>query len=270
MNEVKPEAYIVGEVWENSASSIAPYLNNAFDSGFNFGLGESIIGAVQNGKDNNLAFTLERTYGLFGSVSGGAFTDAVFLTNHDQNRVMTQLGTNMDQAKMAAGILLTLPGNPFIYYGEEIGMQGGKPDEQIREPMIWSNAENMPGQTTWEPLKYNKGERTRGAEQQLGDPDSLLSRYRKLIRWRHEMPALREGTIQQYTSGNGQVMAYVRLTKDKQALVVHNLSGGEATVDLAAKSGRQSFTVLSKTTSDKTVLKGSILALPAYTTAVLE
>ena len=92
-----------------------------------------------NEKDNNLAFTLERMYGLFSQVSGGKFTDAAFLTNHDMNRVMSQLKDDENHAKMAAGILLTMPGNPFIYYGEEIGMKGAKPDEQIREPMIWSN-----------------------------------------------------------------------------------------------------------------------------------
>ncbi|MGM1046267.1 MAG: alpha-amylase family glycosyl hydrolase [Bacillota bacterium] len=270
MNEINPDAYIVGEVWENAVSSIAPYLDKAFDSGFNFGLGEKMISAAQNGKDNNLAFTLERTYNLFSKVSGGAFTDAVFLTNHDQNRVMTQLNNKVDQAKMTAGILLTMPGNPFIYYGEEIGMQGGKPDEQIREPMIWSNTGSDQGQTTWEALKYNKENRTQGVEQQLEDPDSLLSRYRLLIQWRNEMPALRNGTINSFTSGDEQVMAYVRRTKEKQALVVHNLSDVEKTVDLAAKSGQPAFSVLSKTTGDAAALNGSKLTLPPYTTVVLE
>ncbi|MGE7057116.1 alpha-amylase family glycosyl hydrolase, partial [Paenibacillus glucanolyticus] len=224
MNEVDPDAYIVGEIWDNSAAVIAPYLDNAFDSGFNFGLGESIVGAALNEKDNNLAFTLERMYGLFSQVSGGKFTDATFLTNHDMNRVMSQLNNDENHAKMAAGILLTMPGNPFIYYGEEIGMKGAKPDEQIREPMIWSNTGSDKGQTTWEPLKHNRGDAVQGVEQQMGDANSLLSRYRTLISWRNEMPALQNGTIESYASGNAQVMAYVRRTNDNQALVVHNLS----------------------------------------------
>ena len=53
-----------------------------------------------------------------------------FITNHDMPRVMNQLGENKEgKAKVAAGILLTAPGIPFIYYGEEIGMSGTKPDE---------------------------------------------------------------------------------------------------------------------------------------------
>ncbi|ANA80706.1 DUF3459 domain-containing protein [Paenibacillus glucanolyticus] len=270
MNEVDPDAYIVGEIWDNSAAVIAPYLDNAFDSGFNFGLGESIVGAALNEKDNNLAFTLERMYGLFSQVSGGKFTDATFLTNHDMNRVMSQLNNDENHAKMAAGILLTMPGNPFIYYGEEIGMKGAKPDEQIREPMIWSNTGSDKGQTTWEPLKHNRGDAVQGVEQQMGDANSLLSRYRTLIRWRNEMPALQNGTIESYASGNAQVMAYVRRTNDNQALVVHNLSGKEQMVDVASKNRESGFSSLSRTTDDSAALNGSSLTLPPYTTVVLE
>ncbi len=64
---------------------------------------------------------------------------ATFLTNHDQNRVMSQLGGDVNKAKLAAFLLLTSPGTPFIYYGEEIGMQGKKPDENIRLPMQWTS-----------------------------------------------------------------------------------------------------------------------------------
>lgn len=127
MNEVKPEAYIVGEVWENSAVTVGAYLDQAFDSSFNFGLAEILVNSVKTEKDSGTAFTLERTYKLYSKISDNHFTDATFLTNHDHNRVMSQLDNNPNHAKMAATLLLTLPGNPFIYYGEEIGMLGVKP-----------------------------------------------------------------------------------------------------------------------------------------------
>ena len=64
-----------------------------------------------------------------------------------------------DKAKLAASILLTLPGSPFIYYGEEIGMLGEKPDEFIREPFLWNIEGEDPGQTSWE-IPYASSSRT--------------------------------------------------------------------------------------------------------------
>ncbi|WP_269189799.1 alpha-amylase family glycosyl hydrolase, partial [Streptobacillus moniliformis] len=59
------------------------------------------------------------------------YIDAPFLTNHDQSRISEKL-PDIERQKVAASILLTLPGNPYIYYGEELGMKGKKPDELIR------------------------------------------------------------------------------------------------------------------------------------------
>ena len=46
------------------------------------------------------------------------YQDAIFLSNHDQNRVMSNFKVDLKKAKMAASILLTLPGTPYVYYGE--------------------------------------------------------------------------------------------------------------------------------------------------------
>src|SRR2546426_7554959 len=61
-----------------------------------------------------------------------------FLTNHDQTRALTVLGGDVARARIAATLLLTLPGLPFVYYGEEIGMTGDKPDPRLRTPMQWN------------------------------------------------------------------------------------------------------------------------------------
>lgn len=63
---------------------------------------------------------------------------AIFLTDHDQNRVMSELNGDINKAKHAATMLLTLPGTPFLYYGEEIRLKKHKPDENLRRPMQWS------------------------------------------------------------------------------------------------------------------------------------
>ncbi len=268
--EKYPETYLVGEIWDPSAALISNYLDNALDSGFNFGLSETIIQATKKEKDNNIGFTLERTYGLYSEKSGGQFVDATFLTNHDINRVMTQLDGDIAHAKMAAGILLTLPGNPFLYYGEEVGMLGAKPDELIREPMQWHAGGKGEGQTTWEDVDFNTGEKGSSVEEQLSDPDSLLSHYRKLIRLRNSVPALKDGAIFDYASGNDGVAAWLRLTDQQAVLVAHNLTGSEQSIDLSEAIKDYSFKAILKATSEGATLEGSKLTIPGYTTLIIE
>lgn len=270
MSEVNPEAYIVGEVWENSAVSVGAYLDQAFDSGFNFGLAESLVNSAKSEKDSGTAFTLERTYKLYSQISGGTFTDATFLTNHDQNRVMSTLDNNPDHAKMAAAMLLTLPGNPFIYYGEEIGMLGVKPDEGIREPMRWTGDPTAKGQTAWEESLNNAGNPGGNVAGQLHDNHSLLERYRQLISLRSEVPALRDGGIRDYTSGNVGVMAYERITAGQQVLVAHNLTGETQVMELEPGTGNHTYTAVFRAISGDPELTGRKLTLPPYTTVILD
>ncbi|MCU6339924.1 hypothetical protein KW823_25750, partial [Enterobacter quasiroggenkampii] len=123
---------------------------------FNFDMAKRMISMVQDEKDSDIGSMMSRIYTFYSKQSDGKFVDAPFLTNHDQNRVMSELQGKVNHAKMAASVLLTLPGNPFIYYGEEIGMLGLKPDERLREPMKWTADEKSAGMTTWEPASSNK------------------------------------------------------------------------------------------------------------------
>lgn len=265
-----PNTYLVSEVWVKGAVTVASYLNKAFDSSFNFNLAESIIQSAKVERDTNIGFTLERTYKLYAEKSEGEFVDATFLTNHDLNRVMSQLEGNIDHAKMAASLLLTLPGNPFIYYGEEVGMLGVKPDEEIREPMVWFKDASASGQATWEPSLNNQGAGRSSVEEQLTDPNSLLSHYRRLISWKSSIPALRDGGIREYTVDNSSITAYIRQSGQDTALVVHNLSGTEQTIELPQDTEFDEFKNVLKTTKQAAKLDGSKLILPAYTTVILQ
>lgn len=286
MQEKNPDVYLVGEIWENSPAAVAPYLNKAFDSGFDFGLAEGLVGAVKNGRAGSAVSRLPDYYRLFGEASGGSFVDATFLTNHDQDRVMTQLGGDAEKMKVAAALLLTLPGNPFIYYGEEIGMLGAKPDEQIREPMLWAASGQDAGQTSWEPLVANAPDAASasaasgtlnaaaGVAAQTGDPDSLLSRYRTLIRWREELPALSGGALQSFDPGDDRAVAFVREASGQRLLVLHNLSGEALELDLQASAAAEAapeFGRIARSTDPAASLSGAggKLTLPPYASAVL-
>jgi alpha-amylase len=135
---------------------------------------------------------------------------ATFLSNHDQPRVATTLFKDPEGNKLAATTLLTLPGVPFIYYGEEIGMTGNKPDEMIRTPMQWSDAANagFSSGAPWEAV--NSGFEQLNVAAQDGDPDSLLSLYRRLIHLRNGHPALLRGGFIPVESSCDATLAFLR------------------------------------------------------------
>jgi glycosidase len=148
-----------------------------------------------------------------------------FLRNHDQTRTVTALGGDRAKAHVAVTLLLTLPGVPFVYYGEEIGMTGDKADgdERLRTPMQWS-ARRGAGFTTgrpWQALAPDSATVT--VEAQEADPSSLLNLHRRLIHLRAANPALGRGELVPLTAGSGQVAAYLRRTGRRAVLVVANL-----------------------------------------------
>lgn len=269
---VNPDAYLVGEVWD-SPVIIAPYLDEALNSAFDFDLAGKLISAADRERDSDLAFTLSKAYGLYEKSSGGAYLDAPFLSNHDQTRVMTALHGNVQHAKMAAAMLLTLPGNPFIYYGEEIGMAGAKPDEYLREPMVWyADPAGGEGQTKWEKAKYNTEGSAGSVEAQQKDDQSLLAWYRMLLHWRSEEPALRDGGIAAYSLKTAvpQVSAYIRMTAGARVLVLHNLSGQPQKAELAGGGNYGSFATLSRKSNNEAELSGGVVTLPPYSSVILQ
>ncbi|WP_339206815.1 alpha-amylase family glycosyl hydrolase [Paenibacillus sp. FSL K6-3182] len=272
MNKVKPDAYLIGEVWD-SLTVIAPYFDQALNSAFHFDLAGRLLSAADTEKDADLAYSLGRAYGVYEKLSGGTFVDAPFLSNHDQNRFMTVLNGNINHAKMAAAMLLTLPGTPYLYYGEELGMKGAKPDEYIREPMPWySAASGGEGQTTWEKSRFNGNAETVSVEAQTADKNSLLNHYRELIKWRNEEPALRNGGIAEFKlePANQKLSVYVRVIASERVLVVHNLSGEDQMTDLQPSKTFGSFEEIIRSSNDGAKLDNGKLTIPAYTTVILK
>jgi glycosidase len=148
---------------------------------------------------------------------------APFLSNHDQTRVMTTLQGDAARARLAATLLLTLPGTPFLYYGEEIGMIGDKPDPRLRTPMQWSAGPGL-GFTTgtaWESAQPDSLRTTVAAQD--ADSGSLLNWYRRLIHLRRSNDALGTGRLVALSANNPHVAAYLRRADKQVVLVVANL-----------------------------------------------
>ncbi len=230
---VDGNAFAIGEVWSEEPQISARYVGDAVDTVFEFKLALDILNSSKVGISNMFAKTLgdvTRHYppGQFGT----------FITNHDQNRVMSQLGGDLGKAKMAASLLLTSPGIPFIYYGEEIGMMGVKPDEDIRRPMQWCSDGPQVCFTSGRPWRAPFNDyATRSVALQENNPDSLLHHYRTLIHLRNAYPALSVGAWTLVESSPGRVYAALRHTDKQVILVLLNLGDrplSEYSLNLAA------------------------------------
>ncbi len=229
-----PDVMAVGEVWDSSYVAARYPKNGALDMVFDFDGSTGLLKAV-NWKSAQPAYNVFTSNQQIGSKYL-----ATFLTNHDMNRVMSQVQQKPDRARCAATLLLTGPGTPFIYYGEEIGMTGVKPDEQLRTPMQWSNEENAGFSTTTPWISLNADYKTSNVADQAKDPDSLYVHYRSLIQLRMQHPALRTGEYIKVNSKSGSVYAALRVSEEEVILVLVNL-GEDAVSDyaLALDSGLQ-------------------------------
>ena len=225
IHSLDPNVYTVGEVLLETPNTIARYTNeNAVDQAFEFSLASAIGAAAGLGNKREIESRLMnvlRTYerGDFATLTG----------NHDFPRLLTQFQGDENRNRVAANLLFTLPGTPYIYYGEEIGMTGDKPDELIRRPFHWDATPVTGGFTSgtpWQPLE--EGFETRTVAGQSDDPDSLLSHYRNLIHLRNAHPALQYGETIIVDSSYRAAWGYLRYTDDETLLVVLNLDDREA------------------------------------------
>jgi glycosidase len=217
---ISPSLMTVGEVW-TTTQNILPYTDNRLDYCFEFDLAENIINSINAQSAARLKqkvnqITSNYAYSQYGT----------FLTNHDQNRVFNRLGSSIPRAKLAASILLSLPGVPYLYYGEEIAMKGQKPDENIRLPMQWNTSANA-GFTTgtpWISRNVNSSEFNVATMQE--EDNSLWNHYRNWIQIRKQNTAFRAGRYKGLGSNLNSIFAFLRidLLEDQTVLVLHNLS----------------------------------------------
>ncbi|PKN92195.1 MAG: alpha-amylase [Chloroflexi bacterium HGW-Chloroflexi-6] len=211
-------AYLIGEIY-GAGALVSKIYKNELDHIFNFEIASGAVNSANGGANSGIRSAI-----IFARKDNPEGNFATFLTNHDQERVMSTLRGDINKAKIASFLLLTSPGTPFLYYGEEIGMTGKKPDEYIRTPMQWDTTQNA-GFSTGEPwIAVNKDytERINVTEQE-NDPNSLLNHYRALIALRDEHAALRTGEAIPVETKNNAVFAMLRQNKNETLLILVNL-----------------------------------------------
>ena len=234
LKSVKPDVYTVGEVWAN-IDALLPYYPDQLTSYFGFELADSLVSAVRHGSAAGFLSGFLRLQDTMPS-----YRYSPFLSNHDGTRVMSLLGNDVPSAKLAATLLLTLPGLPFVYYGEEIGMTGEKPDPRLRTPMQWSPRPGVGFTTDHEWEAPQPDSMTRNVALEDHDPRSLLNLYRRLIHLRKENEALATGRLVPLTTTDTLVAAYLRRADKGSVLVVANLGervGGASKVSITGPPG---------------------------------
>jgi glycosidase len=192
-----PDALILGEAWVSSPSDLSRFFEDKFDALFDFPLYELLQGDQNFNGDGMLAgrtFPILLTNLLEKEVESYPEEGMVvrFLSNHDTNRIATELDGDQDRQKLAAALLASLPGPVLVYYGEEIGMfgqKGGAPhwDNYRREPMDWYADETGRDQAKWfKPEdRWNRPNDGISVEEQEVDPDSILSYYCRVLNLRY-------------------------------------------------------------------------------------
>ena len=246
VKSVNPDAVLLGETWVNSVSDMNRYFEDQFDALFDFSLYQVMQGNKNFNGDGVLAgngypILISNTLNEQGELFHGEGFPVRFLSNHDTNRIASEVSSDPDRLRLAASFLAALPDPVLIYYGEEIGMlgqKGGPPywDNYRREPMDWYRSERGTGQTDWfKPEdRWNKPEDGISVEEQDDDPNSLLNMYRLVFGLRKETPALLRGDYEVLNldvSGPGP-WGITRMIDDEYVVALFNFSDEDRAVTI--------------------------------------
>lgn len=231
----RPGAFLVGETWTQTPTIVRYHEVADLDMSFNFPLYDAIREAVVGRSPGPLTATVEQDARLY--PDDAAY--GTFLGNHDHVRAATALSPlvkNEARLALAAGLLMTLPGTPFLYYGEEIGMPNGpgSEDPAKRTPMRWEPGAGagFTSGTPWQPFSTDDPAVSVAAQE--GNPASLLERYRSLIRLRSEHAPLDVGSAAVLRDLPAGVIGFVREHAGEHIAVFANLGAREAQIDLEA------------------------------------
>ena len=215
--DVNPLALTVGEVWDNTGIVSQYSDGNGMDMCFEFDLASSIINGIRDNQPSYIRNQMELVIDSY-----PALQYAPFLSNHDQERVYGDLFTYDLKMKMAVSILMTLPGVPFLYYGEEVGMTGSNDDGTNRTPMQWSPGPNagFSSVNPWFPI--NDGYVDFNVATLQDDPESIWNHYRNMIHFRNENLTLQIGEYDDLSTDNLHLLAYARSSNEGMIMSFHN------------------------------------------------
>ena len=233
-----PQAFIVGENWITKLDEISEFYGD-MNSSFNFNLCDTIQRMAQ-GQIVDIASrvnSMREKYIEVANSEGSANNypiDSTMINNHDMDRIASVLRGNKERTKMAATMLYTLPGTPFIYYGEELGQLGRSPDPNRREPFDWYASMDGDGMTKmnrrdFTNMTYTKANDGISLEEEINDSNSIYNHYKKLIKIRRDNDFLFTGVCENINCKDFGMYRYKTYNEDKSEFIETVLNLGKKT-----------------------------------------
>jgi glycosidase len=222
--------FMVAEEWDGHDTEKNYY--KSLTSCFEFDYFGTLTTAL-NGNASNYVSTVTKFISDHLAQRSDAIT-SIFMTNHDQDRAAESLGKNAAKEKQAAAMMLTTPGKPFVYQGEELGYYGtkGGGDEYVRTPILWDKAgKECAKKGVNNKVDNNMLKSDISVEGQNADANSLLNVYKTWSRLRNTYPALAEGKMENAgLSGGSSIAAWYMTSGSEKLLVIHNTANAEKSV----------------------------------------
>lgn len=281
--EANPSAYLVGENWTYSTDEYFGYYQSGFDSFFDFRCSANY--SVTNNSLIRAAKGLSDCYSFAQAASAQVAEvkkrnptsfPSFFISNHDMNRSSESLYGEF--AKSGANLIYMLPGTPYIYYGEEIamnGIRGNEPTDVARRlPMSWGKGheDEDPGfpEPGYEYVLEDNPPVEKGAYDLLADQRSLVSHYRKLGQIRNSIPWIKQATAEAINLNDRSLCCFRLNGGDGESLVVVvNVSELALEADVSGL-GISSIYDECDGVDLRARLEGGTLGIPGYSLVVLE
>jgi glycosidase len=251
---VNPDAWIVGEIWEITPEFLQ---GDRFDALMNYPFTSAALAFC--GRERVVkAFSDERAYDPYPGIDGLTYARKIddllgvydwnvtqnqlnLLDSHDTARAISVLGDDMRSLELASLLLFTYPGAPSIYYGSEIGIDGGLPDKWARKTFPWGDES-----------RWNK---------------DLLTHFKALVQLRQEYPALRGG-VYQGVAASASSYAFRRALDGEEVLVAINTSEEPDKLTFTVNGTAEAILSVGDPAEIESAAAGSTVTLPARSATV--
>ena len=272
----KEDAYVVGEGW-TTYREYAKYYRSGIDSMFDFDMAQQdgYIAKVLNGLSNNGATTYANAITDIDTEIRkytDSYINAPFYTNHDMGRSAGYYNGDYasERTKMAQAMNLLMPGNAFLYYGEEIGMRGAANDPAKRLGMLWSDDSSTEGMCD-DPEGAGNVEQENGSyDDQKDDPYSIYNFVKQTISIRNAFPEIARGTNTFESSlSDDKLCVFTREYNGQKVVMIFNTSQESAKVDVSGLGVSDAVAML-QTSEDAPEYKDGIAEMPAYSVLILK